>query len=176
MSRTALLALTVGLLLLLFVSGIVVGVAADRLWFRPSSPMPFIGFGMGGPSGPMAQRFVDTLDLSEAQEIAVRAAMVEAGQNMHELMQDSWPKREAIVHQARDKIRAVLTEAQKKRFEDMIEQRRRWHPGFGGPGGMPPPFMKGRKGRGPGFPPWGGRPGGPPAMPTPPFSPPSSAP
>lgn len=78
------------------------------------------------------------LDLSDDQLTRLRAIMSEADSERDTLMAKCGPGMDDLRKRTDERVREVLTEEQRKRFEEM-EQRRGRHSGGRGPGHGPPP-------------------------------------
>ena len=90
-------------------------------------------------------RLTSALNLTTDQQSQIKPLLVDRQQKMQALMQNESLSQEDRRAQARtisqgtnNSIKAVLTDAQKQKFDAMQESMRRNGPG-GGPGGPPPP-------------------------------------
>ncbi len=150
MRRESLLA---GALLLgVFLLGAAAGVGVDRAMGRgpppPAAPPPHAlpplprpdGPQDGPPRGPPWEGLVRDLDLDERQAAEVRAAFDEARVVVDGVRARTRPEVDAAVGRAEARVRAVLTEPQRARFEALRRDRPMGPPGFGGPPPMPPPM------------------------------------
>jgi Spy/CpxP family protein refolding chaperone len=168
----------------LFVAGIAIGFALDRIFAERSKPenvpevqvepqpLPPPGPPLHpGPPGPPLERLIHHLDtelkLDDAQKKAIVQAVEESRQKMRAIMEETGPRMEATRTDMEAKIAEVLKPEQRARFEELKKHR---------PPPPPPPGMRpGDPGR-PMHPPPGMRPGGPggfggpgrPGMPPPP--------
>ena len=84
----------------------------------------------------MVMRRLDRkLDLTDAQEAEVRVIVKEMHESLMALREESAPKVHAEFEKARGRINEVLTEEQRKEFDEMLLRfKRRWGPGGGGGG------------------------------------------
>jgi len=140
---------------LLFVSGLVIGVMGTHLYYFYHLRGP-----RGGPPGPGAGFIVGAMErdlgLSPEQAREVRAIIERARQRGFELRRDTLPRMHEIMEATTRDIRAVLTPEQRERFDALSARRGRWlestmlgtgghrrHGGFEerrpGPPGMPGP-------------------------------------
>ncbi|MEW5855721.1 MAG: hypothetical protein AB2A00_43500 [Myxococcota bacterium] len=173
------------LLLAVFASGVVGGAMLTRFVSAPHPPRhdghprrPGPG-GPGGPPGPpqparIAEMFQHQLQLDEQQTRVVAQAIEESQAETQRVFEEVRPRVEQSVQRSRERIRAVLNEDQRKRFDEMnAEMERHRPPGRRGPPGMglglPPPG-------GPGFGPPGPRGPPPPGEPPPDGTPPGEFP
>jgi uncharacterized membrane protein len=143
----------------LFVAGVAIGFAADRLFFpqnqgivpldqRPP-PMPP---GPPGPPGPPAERllhhFDAELELTPQQRETISKALLESRAQMRTVMEETRPKMEATREALEARIAETLNAEQKQKFEALKAHRPPPPPGMrpGGRGreGMrpPPPGMR----------------------------------
>ena len=114
-------------------TGIVVGMAADRRIVMHLHGGPFGGrFGAGGrgprgawggdgshsgPTGRMRQRFASELGLSPAQEIQVDSIMGLSMAQRHAIEDSVRPRMHAILDSTRSQIENILTPGQRQKFE-----------------------------------------------------------
>ncbi len=172
-----------GLLIVVFLVGVLAGAAGDRLLplagrpprppFGPPGPGsgpgpgPDAGPGFAGPRGLPGP--LERMNLSDAQRRAIDSLLAQHRPRSQAIMRRVIPELRAEADSLRASIRAALTPDQRKAFDrDMPPPPRDSLsvPGFGGPPFGPPP----RPGRGRrGFPPFGPPPGGPPPGGPPPF-------
>lgn len=148
------------ILLLVFLAGLLVGMAADRLWLtrhwgREGGRPRMMGggpFGRGGPRGPgmpgmgpamspeaaaerrewMIKRLTRELDLTSAQQKAIDSIMASNEAEFQAIEQEMRPRMRAFLDRSRAQIDSVLTPEQQEQF-------RRFGPRGGPPGGPPPP-------------------------------------
>lgn len=151
------------ILVLVFLAGLLVGMAADRLWLtrhwgREGGRPRMMGggpFGRGGPRGPgmpgfgpamspeaaadrrqeMVKRLARELDLTAAQQQAIDSIMAKNEVVFQALEKEMRPKMRAFLLQSRAQIDSVLTPEQREKFH-------RFGPRDGppdGPPGPPPP-------------------------------------
>ena len=111
--------------------------------------------GVGGPAGRHGMPSVDDqlehlsqkLDLTDAQKPQVKAVLQGQRDQMRQLMQnssgsndDNRAKMREVHEKANAKIRGLLTDDQKDKFDKMqAEQRKRWQEGHEGGNGATPP-------------------------------------
>ena len=154
------------ILLFVFLAGLLVGMAADRLWLtrhwgreRPRMAGGGPPFGRGGPRGPgmpgfgpamspeaaaerrqgMVQRLTRELDLTTAQQQAIDSIMAKNEAVFQALEREMRPRMRAFLLQSRAQIDSVLTPEQREKFH-------RFGPRDGppdGPPGPPPPPPEG---------------------------------
>lgn len=149
---------------LVFLAGLLIGIAGDRLWLtrhwgRGGSPGGgFAGGPRDGPGGPpgmmrggfppgmspehaaerrreVVKRLTRELDLSEAQQHAVDSIMASNEGEFRALEQEIRPRMRSFLERTRAQIDSVLTPGQRERFH-------RFGPPdapLDGPGGPPPP-------------------------------------
>jgi Spy/CpxP family protein refolding chaperone len=168
----------------LFVAGIAIGFAVDRIFSAPQKSPPLKEVTTkpqppgppGPPPGPPLERLIQHLDgalgLDDAQRQAIGAAVRESREKMQAIMAETQPKMESTRTEMEAKIAGILKPEQRARFEEMKKHRPPPPPGMGpgGPGMAPPPPPPGMHPGGPGMPPPmrpGMRPGRP-GMPPPP--------
>ncbi len=107
-------------LALVFVAGALFGVVADRLYQRSaraaSSPQDY------------RERYIARLQrelvLTPEQVTQVTAILDETGQRFRELREKVGPEFEAIRKAQRERITALLTPAQRPRYEKILEEHR----------------------------------------------------
>ena len=123
----------IALLLVAFVAGGLAGAAMEHR--RPAPPPPM------GPPGPLEPGRLppglERLDLSAAQRSRIMAILDQARPRTDSIFQEAMPKVRAIMDGVRDSIRTVLTEEQRKEFDEGTRNRP-MGPG-GGPEVGPPP-------------------------------------
>lgn len=139
---------------LLFVSGLVIGVMGTHLYYF----YRLRGFEgpRGGGVGFIAEAIERDLALSPGQARRVEEIVGRARQRAFELRRDTLPRMREIMEEATRDIRAVLTPEQRARFDALRARRGRWlertmldggphGPGPGGPGfrGPGPPGAHG---------------------------------
>lgn len=151
-------------LILVLLAGLLVGVAADRLWLtrhwgRGGPGGPFADGPRGGPRGGhpgmfrggmppamspefaaerrrgMVKRLTRELDLSATQQQAIDSIMAVNEVEFRALEQEMRPRMKAFLERSRGQIDSVLTPAQREKFHRLRP------PGGppGEPGGPPPP-------------------------------------
>lgn len=168
----------IGAALVLFLAGVLSGVMGQRLLqsratkSAESPPRPF----PGGPPAPWTgqrmsfiERMTQDLDLTPEQASEIDRLMKESQERMRQLWEPIGPKAQEEMTRSREAIRAVLTEEQRVKMDEMFKRHgmggRRGGGGAGGGGsfrsrdrgeaGEPPPEGGGRGGPG-----WrGGEPG-----------------
>ncbi len=118
----------VALLVLIFILGIATGafgyrLLSDKGYFSPRGR---------GPArvnrGEVVERFTRELGLSAQQREQLNVILTEDEQKFRELNKSIKPQADAIRQEGRNRIRAILTDEQKPKFEEMLrkidEQRR----------------------------------------------------
>lgn len=137
------------LLIVVFVAGGLAGAALMRHRVPPPPPPgPELGGpppGMGGPPGmgpgqipPIFER----LGLSDDQRTRIQAIFREARPKSDSILKAALPAVRALMDSVRDEVRAVLTDEQRRQFDEMDLTRpggplRPGEPRFGPPGGPP---------------------------------------
>lgn len=71
--------------------------------------------------GRLRNRLADELALTEAQRVAVDAALDRRNERIRVLLQPVRPQMDSAVEQARDEIRQLLTPAQRAQFERLLD-------------------------------------------------------
>ena len=157
-------ALVIALVLL---AGLLIGIAADRLWLtrhwgRGGRPGGFAGAHRGGPDGPpgmmhggfppgmspehaaerrreVVRRLTRELDLTQSQQHAVDSIMASNEGEFQALEREMRPRMRAFLERTRAEIDSVLTPAQREKFHKFGPPD--GPPGRppGEPGGPPPP-------------------------------------
>jgi hypothetical protein len=154
---------------LVLLAGLLIGMAADRLWltrYRGGRPRD-LAVGRGGPGGPrgpgepgmvrggfpgpmspehaaerrrgMVQRLTRELDLNEAQQQAVDSIMASNEGEFQALEREIRPRMKAFLERTRGQIDSVLTPAQREKFHNFGPPDGPPGPPPGEPGGPPPP-------------------------------------
>jgi Spy/CpxP family protein refolding chaperone len=127
------------LLLVVFVVGLLGGMAVERVRMVRRAPPPPDRVGMGpGIMPPMFER----LGLTEDQRVRIREILEESRPVTDSVLRSSLPRLRAIRDSVRLEVRAVLTPEQQERFDEM---ERRW--GDRGPGEWGGPMGPGERGR-----------------------------
>ena len=121
-------------LIAVFLIGILIGAAGSYLWLKPSANMgrPMDGKILPPPDNPYPEP--PEFNLTSEQKQKLEEIWKETGQKMGSLMQeqrkledDGFKKREAIMAENDQKVRAVLNnEEQKAMFDSWIEEVREW--------------------------------------------------
>ncbi len=107
-----------GLLLVVFVTGLLAGAAIDRFAMSPD------GVGRAGRRDDGHRRYViDQVDLSAEQHQAIDAILDRRATRMRALWQEAAPRLDAISDSARAEIMDVLTPAQRADYERLLQQR-----------------------------------------------------
>ncbi len=118
----------VALLVLIFILGIATGAFGYRLL----SDKGYFSSRGRGPArvnrGEVVERFTRELGLSAQQREQLNVILTEDEQKFRELNKSIKPQADAIRQEGRNRIRAILTDEQKPKFEEMLrkidEQRR----------------------------------------------------
>ena len=120
----------IALLLSVFSTGAVAGVALYRWVERDMRPEP--------PFGPLGM--LGELHLSETQMPQAQAIFDRYRPQLDSVLRESFPKMRAVQDQIDAEIMRILNDTQKRQFE-LMKKRRGTHPGppFGGPPMGPPP-------------------------------------
>jgi Spy/CpxP family protein refolding chaperone len=124
------------LLVLVFLAGGLSGAALMRVSAR--GPEPHGPPLMEGPPGMTPGRIppvFDRLGLSDDQRVRIQAAFDGARPKSDSILGAALPAVRAIMDSLREEIRAILTEEQRKQFDEMERNRPP-----GGPGRGEPPF------------------------------------
>ena len=109
--------------------GVFVGVVVERKWLasgtektaalRPSALSP--------PPGPIAdrvfRRFQQKLELDEEQAKKVKSALEKVDERAQSIHMEVGPRMEAIMQEADDEIRSILSEVQRGKYEELVEER-----------------------------------------------------
>lgn len=138
MSRGRDVWLAAALLAGLFLAGMAAGVGVDRLLLLPANPR----FG-GGPPGPPHEMLQRELGLDDAQATKLRAIFDDARREAESIHQSSRPELDAIFERANARVRGLLTDEQRARFEELQKNRPPMPPGRRPPGPRPPGFPRG---------------------------------
>jgi Spy/CpxP family protein refolding chaperone len=127
----------IALLLVAFVAGGLTGAAIEHRRSAPPPPM--------GPPGPLEPGRLppglERLDLTTEQRSRIMAILDQARPRTDSIFREAMPRVRAVMDGVRDSIRTVLTEEQRKEFDEVTRNRPVGGPG-GGPGGPemgPPP-------------------------------------
>jgi Spy/CpxP family protein refolding chaperone len=138
--KDALRAQGLALLLVVFVVGVLGGMALERVRTTRQAPRePARGMAMRGAMPPMFQR----LDLTSEQRQRIEAILQQSRPLTDSVLRSSLPRLRAIRDSVRLEIRAVLTPEQQERFDAM---ERRWGDRALGEWGMPMgPGERGRR-------------------------------
>jgi hypothetical protein len=70
-------------------------------------------------------KFYDYLGLNQEQRVQVKQITEDSRPEFNKIFQQTRPQMEALQKQTRNQIRAVLTEDQKKKYDDFYEARRK---------------------------------------------------
>lgn len=116
------------LVVLIFAAGFLAGIGTVGTFLycnRPPAPPP-----MDGPPGfehpaDRMHHMAETLGLDESQRSRVEEIIKHTGDRLHELRLQHRPAVEKILEESRVEIRAILTDDQKKRFDNMVEKRKK---------------------------------------------------
>ncbi len=143
------------MLLLVLASGILLGIVLDRSFLARRGSLPPGEFMSPWRMG----RILHGLDLSPEQRARVDSILAERRIELHALREKVGPEIEGIRHRTEADLRAELTPEQAQRFDQNLEQIRRFGPAGrsgrhgpdgGGPGGWGPDGRRGHGPRGPG--------------------------
>jgi Spy/CpxP family protein refolding chaperone len=154
---------------LVLLAGLLIGMAADRLWLtrhwagRPHRDFAEARGGPGWPRGPggpgmrggfpgsmspehaaerrrgMVQRLTRELDLTAPQQQAVDSIMASNEEEFQALEREMRPRMKAFLERTRGQIDSVLTPAQREKFHNFGPPDGPPGPPPGEPGGPPPP-------------------------------------
>jgi Spy/CpxP family protein refolding chaperone len=102
--------------------------------FRPPPPMP------PPPRGPFTRDMESRLELSEDQMKQIRAILDESRDQADAIRRELRPRLESHLEATRTRIAALLTPAQRSKFEELVKQDQRRAERFflDGPPGPPP--------------------------------------
>lgn len=141
----------------LFLSGVAIGALGMHLYYWQRLGPGARGFGDGPPPAPMMLGWMEReLDLSREQRDAIREIVADSMRRGAEMRDELRPQVEALMRETSERIAMVLTEEQRRRYEELRRSEGyRFERGFLGP----------PRGRGPGA---GRRRPGPPPPPPPP--------
>lgn len=138
----------------LFLSGVAIGALGMHLYYWQKLGARAAA---ARPPGPMMMGWMEReLDLTPEQRREIRAILADSMHRGAEMRRELRPRVEELMRDTSERIAAVLTEEQRRRYEELQRhQRPRFERGFLGPPG---------EGRGP----FRRRPGPPPGAPPPP--------
>ena len=112
---------TVGVALVIFALGFLVGALSLNLYHRRAAAAQFV------PPSVRFERALKQLNLSSDQQTKVQAILDETRSQLRDVRKDSQPKVTEIRDHARARLQAVLTPEQwRKLDDDMKESRERW--------------------------------------------------
>lgn len=127
--RTTLMSLA--LLLVTFVGGLLAGAAVERTVKSPGERISSRGErddtprGRDGPGrDARPPRFLDQIDLSEAQQAEIESILERGKAETREFWMNEGARLREIVEETRADIVAVLTPEQRERFEELRDRRR----------------------------------------------------
>jgi Spy/CpxP family protein refolding chaperone len=121
-----------GLIVLgVFLAGAVAG-AGVYAWLRPPAP-PMMGPPPGGLPGPLRE-----LNLTPEQREQAKAIFEKHRATVEALIQESFPRVRAAQEQMDRELRAILTEEQARKFDELRARHPPRPPGGPGRGGPPP--------------------------------------
>lgn len=120
------------LLLVTFAAGVAGGVAADRLWLRPSGGRSAPGAaadredkgGKHDGEDTVIERFSEELGLTADQEARIDTVLKHYRHRMKELRKVVRPRYDALVDSARRRIEAVLDSAQVRKYRKLLDRKR----------------------------------------------------
>ena len=129
------------LLVAVFLSGVLAGVAADRLLGRPAGGWAHAGGRWAERRGGPLADLADRLDLTPEQRARVEAVLERRHGEIKEFWRESGPRLRTIVDSTHVEIRSVLTASQREEFESVVAERRARHEARHGRGrtGLKPP-------------------------------------
>lgn len=132
-------ALSAVVLVVTFLAGGVTGAGLHRWLARPPPPPPF---GPGRPNaGPPMPPFVRELGLTREQQAKTREILDRYEPRIAEVMRETFPRMKAITDSMEEELRQLLTEEQRRKFDEIRAQRPPGPPPMGRPPpGAPPPF------------------------------------
>jgi Spy/CpxP family protein refolding chaperone len=150
----ALLTLTLGI-------GVLAGIAFDRLVLLPTGAEaaevggaappgadPTRLMARGGPGQAPDARYLDfmvrELGLSEDQQLEVESILQRQQERIHELTRETRPQIRQVAVETRAAVDSVLTPEQRRRLQELREQRDRKHEGTRGQRPGSPPTERGR--------------------------------
>ncbi len=129
-------ALVTLLLAATFTAGVAGGVAADRLWLRPSpAAADTDGADDRRDSGAesdheddededtVIERFSEELGLSTRQEARIDTILEHYRESMKELRREVRPRYDALVDSARQRIEGVLDSVQASKYRQLLERK-----------------------------------------------------
>jgi Spy/CpxP family protein refolding chaperone len=108
-----------------FFLGIVSGVLMTYAWeTRVSSAVSSSEVKSADRAKADVNKFYDYLGLNPEQRVQVKQITEDSRPEFNKIFQQTRPQMEAMQKQTRNKIRAVLTDEQKKKYDDFYEARR----------------------------------------------------
>lgn len=122
MGNNATMPRVVLLVTLIFVLGVSIGSLATYYWAEKHfPPMPY-------GRGALVKELTKDLDLTAAQQDQLRIVLDDTGAKMRALNQQVViPQQDAIIHEGRDRIRAILTPEQRPKYEEFVHKMdERW--------------------------------------------------
>ncbi|MGD8868607.1 MAG: hypothetical protein PVI01_13300 [Gemmatimonadales bacterium] len=138
----------VALLVVMFVAGVLAGMALERLRARPDFPPPGQerGMGMIRPFGPeRLPPMFEALNLTADQQAQIAEIIEQSRPRTDELLESMLPRLRAVTDSVRNEIRAVLTPEQAAKLDSLMADvgkrfrgMRRGGPWERGPGGQRP--------------------------------------
>ncbi|NIR44328.1 MAG: hypothetical protein GWN99_00200 [Gemmatimonadetes bacterium] len=129
------------LLLVMFVVGVLAGVALERVRIARNAPSGARPFGMGQPwaEGHLPMMFRE-LDLTADQRERIATILLQSRPRTERILQEMLPRLRAVTDSVRDEVRAVLTVEQAARLDSlMVRMRPRGPMHQGRPGRRGPP-------------------------------------
>jgi periplasmic protein CpxP/Spy len=132
-------------MMIAFSALLMMGLSAFAQEAQQQTPPPGEGGGQGRRAGMMspeqrATRLAERLSLSDDQKAKVQKIYEDAQKDMQGMQGASREDRMAKMQATNDKVREVLNDDQKKKFDDMQQQMRQRGPGGqGGEGAQKPP-------------------------------------
>jgi len=120
-------ALSTLLAVVIFLIGVICGTILDKILvskWRGHRPFDARFIEKRDVSGNMLHRFEKDLDLTAEQKVKISAILEEQKKEMEKLMKDVHPRIEARMNAFREKIRNVLDDKQKEKFDKMVEKHK----------------------------------------------------
>jgi len=135
MPRTRLTAILY--LILVFVSGVLVGIASTRLYaVKASVPQPVAPRTMAEFTRRYTEEMRQKVGVNDEQVAAVQKILIDTKKRYDDLRHEQRPMRDRIQQEQVDAIRAVLTDAQKPAYETWrLERMKRSKSGASGASG-----------------------------------------